>query len=615
MERTPSSAVPGDRRFRARPSPGVLVVVCGLLACLAHAAEPRVSAVIQPATIPLGESAQLSIQFDNCQPAARPQIAGLEGLDIAYTGSSTHVSIVNGQQTVSLRLAYALRPTRPGEFQIPALTIPISGKNYATEPVRLRVLRPNEAAPATATNQLAFLRLETPKDEVYVGEVLPVEILLYYLRAQDIQIPPLTAAGFTLGKLIQLPAAEAVVDRQRYRVVGLRTTAQAAKEGALTLGPAECQLNLLISSARRRGANPLFDNFFDDPFFDDPFGGRDERRPVRLVSEAKTIRAIPLPEENVPPSFAGAVGRFTFEVSASPTNAAVGEPVNLTLRVSGRGVLENIRLPQLQTWNGFKAYPPTSDVETTDQFGVEGTRTFRQVIVPESIDVREVPPLIFAFFDPEARQYRSLTNPAIPLLVRPVSGPVVITPAAPASATDSPGSAPALNDIVGQKTRPGVLGSLSPPLLRRDGFLTLQLLPAALFLGVFGWRKWTEHLARNPHLVRRQQVQRLVRRGQQELHELAAAGDGAQFHATVFRLLQEQIGERLGRPALSITESVIDEQLEPRGVTTETRRLLHELFTACNHARYAPSVSARDLKSQIPRIDSALQALRQLPDP
>jgi len=43
------------------------------------------------------------------------------------------------------------------------------------------------------------------------------------------------------------------------------------------------------------------------------------------------------------------------------------------------------------------------------------------------------------------------------------------------------------------------------------------------------------------------------------------------FFATLFRLLQEQLGERLELPASSITEAVIEEHLRPRGVPEPVR--------------------------------------------
>ena len=88
-----------------------------------------------------------------------------------------------------------------------------------------------------------------------------------------------------------------------------------------------------------------------------------------------------------------------------------------------------------------------------------------------------------------------------------------------------------------------------------------------------------------------------------------------EFFVLLFRLLQEQVGERLDLPAPSITEAVIEEHLRPHGVREETLTQLHELFQACNQARYAPRHSLQMLVALVPRVETVLRELQQLPDP
>ena len=78
------------------------------------------------------------------------------------------------------------------------------------------------------------------------------------------------------------------------------------------------------------------------------------------------------------------------------------------------------------------------------------------------------------------------------------------------------------------------------------------------------------------------------------------------------RLLQERLGERLDCPATAITEAVIDEKLRPRGVPDSTLEELHELFQACNLARYAPVRSSQELAAVIPKLESALRKLAEV---
>ena len=134
-----------------------------------------------------------------------------------------------------------------------------------------------------------------------------------------------------------------------------------------------------------------------------------------------TVRApMALPQENMPAGFNGAVGTFILNFSAGPTNVAVGDPITVRVQLSGRGAFDTLALPEQTAWQDFKTYPPTAKVDTTgDPMGIQGSKTFEQVIVPQKAEIKELPPISFSFFDPEGKTYRTLTEPATRLVVRP----------------------------------------------------------------------------------------------------------------------------------------------------------------------------------------------------
>ena len=76
--------------------------------------------------------------------------------------------------------------------------------------------------------------------------------------------------------------------------------------------------------------------------------------------------------------------------------------------------------------------------------------------------------------------------------------------------------------------------------------------------------------------------------------------------------MQEQLGERLDLPASSITEAVIDEHLRPRRVPEAILAQVHELFQACNLARYAQIKSSQELAALIPKLETTLRELQSL---
>jgi hypothetical protein len=146
----------------------------------------------------------------------------------------------------------------------------------------------------------------------------------------------------------------------------------------------------------------------------------------------------------------------------------------------------------------------------------------------------------------------------------------------------------------------------------RPWFVAAQGVPVLAFVLALVWRRRTDRLALNPRLRRRREAARVIREGLGTLRRLAAAGDSEAFFATLVRVLQEQIGERLDCPASAITEAVIEEKLRPRGLSEEALALLHELFQAANLARYAPVRSEMELNALLPKLEAALRALQEM---
>jgi hypothetical protein len=172
-----------------------------------------------------------------------------------------------------------------------------------------------------------------------------------------------------------------------------------------------------------------------------------------------------------------------------------------------------------------------------------------------------------------------------------------------------------IRDIVHIKIRPGQLAAIQVPWAWRSWFWLLQGLPFLLWLGTVTWRKRQDHLERHPRLRRRRAVAHMMKAWLIDLRRLAAANEADEFFALLFRMLQEQLGERLDLPASAITEAVIDEQLRPRGVPEETLERLQELFRECDQVRFAPEHSLKMLGDLAPKVELVIGELQALSDP
>jgi len=590
---------------------GVILVLAGLNLGVAPIHAATFTASLDRDTIALGESATLSLAFEDGSPRNVPMPPNVAGLQIAYVGPSSQFSFVNGETKSTVTYNFTLTPRQAGDFAIPSLAADVGGQRLSSQPLRLKVLPPNSPPPAAVNSgsELAFMKLTLPEKEVYPGEVLPARLDIY-LRDDvqnfgNFQFTGTPANGFTVGKMVQGPKQRVQIGNRIYTDIPLSLALTTVKTGPVSVGPFTASMVVVVPSS-----NPQRDSFFGQ--FRDPFGmfGGGEQKQASLATETLSVESLPLPAEGAPPNFNGAVGDYTMIVNAGPTNVAVGDPITVRVQISGHGALDALTLPDQPAWRDFKTYPPTSKVATSDQLGLQGTKTFEQIVTPQNTDVHELPAFSFSFFDPGAKTYRTLTQAPVQLTVH--SGGT--TPAPVIAATKTANSQAPLppQDILPIKEQIGALTQVGPPVLTRPVFLTAQSLPVLAWLAAFVWRKRTDSLANNPRLRRQRRVAQLVREGLNDLHRLAAENDSDEFFATLFRLLQEQLGERLDCPASSITEAVIDERLVLLGTPETTLAGLRELFQLCNQARYAPMRTSGELAAVIPQFDNAVRELQQV---
>ena len=600
---------PGRSQLRLRSAFGVLAVLLWCLPTMLRAAS--FTATLDRDTVAVGETATLSLKFEGGQPRQTPALPSLPNLQIVDAGSARNINIVNGQFSASYSQDYALTPTQPGVYTIPALRAEVGGQVLTTPALRLTAVQPSASANNAGGGQLAFFKLFIPRKEAYLGEVFSVEFRVYVregvANAENIMQSfenyagcPIKVEDVTILKTAHANRRRMQVGNGVYSVATLVTSLSPVKPGTLTIGSMDVNLALQLPTGNRR--RDVFDPF-------GMFQNYEERR-VALSAEPEKLTVLPLPKESVPTNFIGAVGSYSMTVSAGPTNVATGDPITVRVQISGRGALDSLALPEQSAWRDFKTYPPTSKVETTDPLGLQGTKTFEQVVVPQTIDVKSLPPISFSFFDPDQKQYRTLSHPAIPLVVRP--GGSAPAPTILAGSRPSPENTPPAQDIVHIKPRLGALAQVGPPLVRQSWFLALQAIPLLAWLSALTWRKRTELLANNPRLRRQRQVAQTIRKGLVELQQLAAENKSDEFFATLVRLLQEQLGERLDLPASAITEAVIEEHLRPRGVPETTLAPLHELFQTCNLVRYAPMKSSQELAAVIPKLEGVLGELKEM---
>jgi hypothetical protein len=583
-------------------------VILGFAACLLMTGwrADAFTVSIDRNAITLGEQATLTLRFDGDAPQNPPQLSEISGLNVNYVGNQSMNLNINGVVSSIVTFTYVLKPTKPGEFTIPIVATDASGNKISAGPLNLTVSKVNapSAAAVNSGSEVAFLRFSFPKNKVYVGEPAVGQLDLY-LRDDvqnfgNFQLTGTPTDGFSPGKITERPnqRRRAQVGNRVYMVIPLAVPLTAVRTGPLTLGPFTAGVTVVLPS-QNEGGDPFFRQFFN----------QGEQKQVTLASEPVNVESLPLPDQNKPANFTGAVGSFEMSATAGPTTLTVGDPITVRVQVSGHGSLDVVTLPVQDAWRDFKTYPPTTKLETSDQFGFEGTKTFEQIVSPQNSDVHEMPALTFSFFNPDDGQYHTLTQPAVPLVVKAAGASPM--PVLAANKNSMP-EKQTPQDILPIKESMGALAQAGAPLVAQPAFLALQTVPVLAFLAAFVWRKRADNLANNPRLRRQRAVAQLVASGMDDLKKYASANQPDEFFATLFRLLQEQLGERLDCPATAITENVIDEHAALRGAPKITRDGLQELFQLCNQARYAPMRGTSELNFVTTKFEKTIAGLQEV---
>ena len=117
-----------------------------------------------------------------------------------------------------------------------------------------------------------------------------------------------------------------------------------------------------------------------------------------------------MPEEGRPDNYIGAIGRFRFGAELAPLKAKTGDPMTLTLTLSGQGALDNAAAPDLskipEVAENFKIYEATEQTKG-DQ------RQFTYSVRPLKEGIHEFPAVSVSYFDMDQEKYVTLASAPI----------------------------------------------------------------------------------------------------------------------------------------------------------------------------------------------------------
>ncbi len=435
-----------------------------------------------------------------------------------------------------------------------------------------------------------------PRETVYIGEALPVEVRVYWderARVQPQELPEITGEGCTIENVPNRPDESDVTRNGReYHMLTFKTAITAVTTGKITLGPvSEVSLAQLPQQHHRHGG--FFDDPFSDPMFDQMMSPTQQ---ITIRGDPVVLTAKPLPAEGQPASFAGAVGTFTMTTTAKPAMVEAGDPVTITAKIEGRGNFDRVTAPEILDADGWKTYPPSAKFEKDDDVGISGAKSFDIAAIPQT-NKTETPRLEWSYFDPGAEKYVTLTGEPTPIKVEGAldqQQPAAVTAqAAPQPVVQTPAK-PDISYIRADSTG---WGRTFQPLYTNPIFWTAQgapLLALLAFAGIEVARKRAADAeARRRAQWRREKDAALAAMNRRDLPE-------SELYQTAARVLRLDAAIQTGRDPNTLDGG---EVAGARELDEDTAQRVRRLFDLQAEALYAGISGGRSTASAQSRSD------------
>ena len=134
---------------------------------------------------------------------------------------------------------------------------------------------------------------------------------------------------------------------------------------------------------------------------------------IYVLAKPVAVAVVDVPQANRPADYIGAFGSFRWEANLTPKQGRVGDPLTLTLRLSGEGSTTNVRPIDLSAnpdvADNFRIHmPPTEEID-------DRSCTFTYTIRPLTSGDIEFPSIFISVFDVHTERFVPLRSLPIPL--------------------------------------------------------------------------------------------------------------------------------------------------------------------------------------------------------
>ncbi|MEP2774991.1 MAG: BatD family protein [Luteolibacter sp.] len=574
------------------------------LLALPALAAPSLHVAMSESTFYVGEEFRYEILITGAKKVSVDEIEGDDTLAIQFSGQTATER--NGEK--GFALTYRMMPLSSGLILLPDITVEADDTYLSTG--EEEYITANQAA----DNPALSLTQTLPERDLYVGEPFLAtwsfrsELPLSGFRALNFDVPLLYDPAFSVTRphsaIPQDDPASIGLPVSNTRLIARYSDASEAdvpaaaisftqiivpkKAGEFSLPPSTL-LTSYVAPPEPKGRNAAqwrstYPSYFNNNFFEKTEGETYEK--FHTASRGSRLVVLPLPTAGRPDDFTGQVGKRTITATASPTVLQAGDPITLTITVTGNDFPEIIELPELDGIEAFTrqfSIPPRQSAGRID--GKTNTKTYIRTIRPLGQEASVIPAIRLPYFDPETKAYALASTAPIPITVKPAE---TIT-AFDASLT---GSGP-LRNLVG-KNEEGITANITDPAALHASttsrFLPLLWLLAALpplaFLAYLILGAPARLRAKDPAKAR------TLAAGKNFSKAISRASSLAETEAA----LRDYLSAKLRLHPTAHTYPEIEAALTSLGASPETLATIHEIYTTAesNRFQHAPASDIPD---------------------
>lgn len=510
------------------------------------------------------------------------------------------ISNINGKvnRETTYTYTYILKATKLGKFTIPPATISVKGNRIESNSLTIEVIKDNTPAksskgttPTAATGNLSskelFITNTVSKSSVYKGEPLVLTTKIYtqvnldgISDKKDPKLPEFLIQELDNGNINWTVQN---INGKTYNVGTFeKKLLFPQRTGKITIGPTEIEFTVKKRVARR--THSIFDDFFESNY-----------RIVKQRVKTKPITITVKPHKGIPPEgYTGGVGHLSMKVTTSKTKVKTNESITLKVVISGTGNHKLVNAPKIKFPADFDVFDPTvSNKFVNTTAGMKGTKTFEYLAIPRHAGTYVIPSIKFAYFDPTAGKYKTVSSGPINIEVEKGEG------------DQQTGTVVSANNkervkFIGKDIRFIKTGKtkLKPAGTFLFGSLTYWaslIIPLLLFIIIYMVNRKKLKERSNMQLLRTKKANKVAARRLKQSAKYLKEGKKEEFYEEVLRALWGYISDKLSIPVSELNRDNIRSILEKSNVNNEVIDSFIEILDTCEFARYAPATESGEM--------------------